>query len=488
MDYFDALWGNYIYGSLLYSRVMSLLNFNLMCIIRLSHTLARWTLHQYGPLCVSKPVRVDALATANVFCLAAGDAFSAAVGSSAGGRSTLFTWGDNCRGQLGRSTGGGTVDKFVGFVKLPAAPMAQNGDANSSGKPRGSDSNGAHEEVNNSEKISMVACGAEHMVVLTRSGAVFAVGANDEGQLGTGDPKERAAKLQAKEKPVTKYTSSFSSSRRFTAGAELTDPAPTCVAFFLQQSVVVTWIAAGGNATAALGMCFSPTGSLFDASPKKKSHQTSKKSSSKVEPPRTPKSQLWTWGSNAAGQLGCGRVEVKRQWEPGTVSIDGGPNTRVISVAMGEDHAVALVTEEVEELEEEKEEEASDLADFKEDEEGEDEDDQGDRDGTSKEGENREVDHETTGKSAGWHRRRRAREAEAAAAAASETRAAEAAQAAGGSEGNIDEPFVKRSNGVVQGRVLSWGRSAAGRLGVGDPEKYAIFAHVYVVCICICAC
>lgn len=422
-------------------------------------------------------MRVDALATANVFCLAAGDAFSVAVGSSAGGRSTLFTWGDNCRGQLGRSTGGGTVDKFVGFVKLPAVPMAQNGEVSSSGKTSGSDSNSAQEEVNNSEKISMVACGAEHMVVLSRSGAVFAVGANDEGQLGTGDPKERAAKIQANEKPVTKYTSSFSDSRRVAAAAEPTDPAPTCVAFFLQQSVVVTWIAAGGNATAALGMCFSPTGSLFDNSPTKKTHQTSKKSSSKVKPPRTPKSQLWTWGSNAAGQLGCGRVEVKRQWEPGTVSIDGGPNTRVISVAMGEDHAVALVTEEVEELEEE---EVSDSAEFKEDEEGEDEDDQEGQDGNSKEGGDGDDDHATSSKSAGWHRRRRAREAEAAAAAASDKRAAAAAPAGGGSEGYSDEPFVKRSNGVIRGRVLSWGRSAAGRLGVGDPEKYAIIAHVYV--------
>ena len=358
------------------------------------------------------------------------------------------------------------VDKFVGFVKLPAAPMApsQNSDVSSNGgTTSSSDKNGTQEVANNSEKISMVACGAEHMVVLTRSGAVYAVGANDEGQLGTGDPKERAAKQRANEKPASKYTSSFSNSRRVTAETEPTDPAPTRVAFFLQQSVIVTWIAAGGNATAALGMCFSPTGSLFDDSPKKTSQQTRRKASSKAEPPRTPRSQLWTWGSNAAGQLGCGRVEVKRQWEPGTVSIDGGPNTRVISVAMGEDHAVALVTEEIDTLIED----GSDAAEFKEDEESEDESEQKGEGGTSMEGGEDGKDHETSSKSAGWHRRRRAREA-AEAAVASEKRAA---QAAGGSEGSSEEPFVKRSNGVVQGRVLTWGRSAAGRLGVGDPEK-----------------
>jgi len=357
------------------------------------------------------------------------------------------------------------VDKFVGFVKLPAAPMApsQNSDVSSNGgTTSSSDRNGAQEVANNSEKISMVACGAEHMVVLTRSGAVYAVGANDEGQLGTGDPKERAAKQRANEKPASKYTSSFSNSRRVTAETEPTDPAPTRVAFFLQQSVIVTWIAAGGNATAALGMCFSPTGSLFDDSPKKTSQQTRRKASSKAEPPRTPRSQLWTWGSNAAGQLGCGRVEVKRQWEPGTVSIDGGPNTRVISVAMGEDHAVALVTEELENLAEE-----SNSVEFKEDEESEDESEQEGEGGKSKEG---GEDQETSSKSADWHRRRRAREP-AEAAAASEKHAAEAARAAGGSEGSSEDPFVKRSNGVVQGRVLTWGRSAAGRLGVGDPEK-----------------
>jgi alpha-tubulin suppressor-like RCC1 family protein len=357
------------------------------------------------------------------------------------------------------------VDKFVGFVKLPAAPMApsQNSDVSSNGgTTSSSDRNGAQEVANNSEKISMVACGAEHMVVLTRSGAVYAVGANDEGQLGTGDPKERAAKQRANEKPASKYTSSFSNSRRVTAETEPTDPAPTRVAFFLQQSVIVTWIAAGGNATAALGMCFSPTGSLFDDSPKKTSQQTRRKASSKAEPPRTPRSQLWTWGSNAAGQLGCGRVEVKRQWEPGTVSIDGGPNTRVISVAMGEDHAVALVTEELENLAEE-----SNSVEFKEDEESEDESEQEGEGGKSKEG---GEDQETSSKSADWHRRRRAREP-AEAAAASEKHAAEAARAAGGSESSSEDPFVKRSNGVVQGRVLTWGRSAAGRLGVGDPEK-----------------
>ena len=357
------------------------------------------------------------------------------------------------------------VDKFVGFVKLPAAPMApsQNSDVSSNGgTTSSSDKNGTQEVANNSEKISMVACGAEHMVVLTRSGAVYAVGANDEGQLGTGDPKERAAKQRANEKPASKYTSSFSNSRRVTAETEPTDPAPTRVAFFLQQSVIVTWIAAGGNATAALGMCFSPTGSLFDDSPKKTSQQTRRKASSKAEPPRTPRSQLWTWGSNAAGQLGCGRVEVKRQWEPGTVSIDGGPNTRVISVAMGEDHAVALVTEELENLAEE-----SNSVEFKEDEESEDESEQEGEGGKSKEG---GEDQETSSKSADWHRRRRAREP-AEAAAASEKHAAEAARAAGGSESSSEDPFVKRSNGVVQGRVLTWGRSAAGRLGVGDPEK-----------------
>jgi hypothetical protein len=153
---------------------------------------------------------------------------------------------------------------------------------------------------------------------------------------------------------------------------------------------------------------------------------------------------------------------VKRQWEPGTVSIDGGPNTRVISVAMGEDHAVALVTEELENLAEE-----SNSVEFKEDEESEDESEQEGEGGKSKEG---GEDQETSSKSADWHRRRRAREP-AEAAAASEKHAAEAARAAGGSESSSEDPFVKRSNGVVQGRVLTWGRSAAGRLGVGDPEK-----------------
>lgn len=108
----------------------------------------------------SRPTRIEYFQAHTISDVSAGERFSAAV--SADG--ALFTWGANEHGQLGLGNWGESRAK-PGRVGLG--------------------------EALEREHVLRVACGAAHLLALTRSGAVFAVGDGTSGQLGKGDRERR---------------------------------------------------------------------------------------------------------------------------------------------------------------------------------------------------------------------------------------------------------------------------------------------------------
>jgi ubiquitin-protein ligase E3 A/E3 ubiquitin-protein ligase HERC4 len=122
-----------------------------------------WGSNSHGQLAhgsTSRPTRVDAFQAFTLCDIGAGDRFSAAVSSDG----ALFTWGANDSGQLGLGNVGENRQR-PGRVGLG--------------------------ESLEREHVLRVACGAAHLLALTRSGAVFAVGDGTSGQLGKGDRERR---------------------------------------------------------------------------------------------------------------------------------------------------------------------------------------------------------------------------------------------------------------------------------------------------------
>ena len=113
--------------------------------------------HNQGSSTLRVPRLVKSLGTVRVAAVSAGLYHSAAL--TAGGQ--LYTWGANSKGQLGLGTSSDMVFSPTLVSSLAGVPLAG------------------------------VACGGNHTLVVTLSGAVFAFGSNNHGQLGLGDLTDR---------------------------------------------------------------------------------------------------------------------------------------------------------------------------------------------------------------------------------------------------------------------------------------------------------
>eukprot|EP00092_Neocalanus_flemingeri_P033110 GFUD01036005.1.p1 GENE.GFUD01036005.1~~GFUD01036005.1.p1 ORF type:complete len:1046 (+),score=311.60 GFUD01036005.1:157-3294(+) len=113
--------------------------------------------HNQGSTTLRVPRLIKSLGTMKVTAVAAGLYHSAAL--TAGGQ--LYTWGANAKGQLGLGRDTDMVFSPTLVESLASVPLAG------------------------------VACGGNHTLVVTRSGAVFAWGSNNHGQLGLGDLTDR---------------------------------------------------------------------------------------------------------------------------------------------------------------------------------------------------------------------------------------------------------------------------------------------------------
>ena len=103
------------------------------------------------------PRLVKGLATMKVTQVSAGMYHSCALTASG----QLYTWGNNSKGQLGLGRNSDMVFSPSLVESLTGVPVAG------------------------------VTCGGNHTLVVTRSGAVYAWGSNNHGQLGLGDTKDR---------------------------------------------------------------------------------------------------------------------------------------------------------------------------------------------------------------------------------------------------------------------------------------------------------
>ena len=106
---------------------------------------------------------IRGLGAVSVVQIACGDNHSMAL--TRGGK--LFSWGDNQHGQLGH----GNLDKIV-----QPQPI----------------------ECLNSLPIRHIACGGQHSFLVSNSGAVYAWGKNNKGQLGLGDTDDRMFPTQVR--------------------------------------------------------------------------------------------------------------------------------------------------------------------------------------------------------------------------------------------------------------------------------------------------
>merc|ERR1719278_1699662 len=113
--------------------------------------------HNQGSNVLRVPRLLKGLATMKVTAVSAGMYHSCALSASG----QLYTWGNNSKGQLGLGRNSDMVFSPTLVESLAGVPVAG------------------------------VACGGNHTLVVTRSGAVFAWGSNNHGQLGLGDTTDR---------------------------------------------------------------------------------------------------------------------------------------------------------------------------------------------------------------------------------------------------------------------------------------------------------
>ena len=277
--------------------------------------------------------------------IAAGDAHTLCV--SAGGR--LFGWGNNEDGQLGVGDKENRVvpTLITGLLKTKTvvqvtagwqhtACLTEDGllyvcGQGNSGRLGVGDTEGrvvptlVRGELQG-RKVLQVAAGGGHTMCVTEGGAVFAFGYNDIGQLGAGDRENRLVPTllrgELENKSVVQVAAGWSHTV-FVTGSGLVYACgdngngqltgytedrlvPTLVTGQLQGKTAV-YIAAGDQHT----LCITADGSLF------------------------------SWGSNANGQLGVGDTENSHV----PALVTGLQGKRVVHVAAGEHHTICTTAD-----------------------------------------------------------------------------------------------------------------------------------------------
>lgn len=274
---------------------------------------------------------------------------SAGGGTSAGVKmdGTLWTWGAGTYGALGSGgtasrsspqtttlagsdwkevsaanfTGGATSGRSCAAIKIDGSLFTWG--YNASGQL------GAGSTTNRSSPVSIttisnwlhVACGSDHMLAVTGSGQMYTWGLNSSGQLGTGGTSNRSS-------PGTIAGNTFDWIKVSAGGASS--------AAIKNDGSLWTW---GGNTLGKLGdnstaAKSSPVSVSGGGSTWEKVSMGSGSHCVAVKVDGT----LWTWGSNSLGQLGNGATTASRS-SPGTVS---GGGTDWKDVSAGGDHSVAV--------------------------------------------------------------------------------------------------------------------------------------------------
>jgi alpha-tubulin suppressor-like RCC1 family protein len=251
--------------------------------VRADGTLWAWGLNQNGQLglgnTLNKAVPTQVGAAKDWDKVAAGKSHSLAISKTG----VLFAWGANFNGQLGDDT---TVDKLVP-TKI-AAPVGW----------------------------KSVSAGTAHSVgVLTTDGALYAWGANESGQLGTGG-------LAGVKKPTRIGTESWvlataggnhslairGDTALFAWGAndagQLGNDSFANVTNPVRIGTDINWVNVAGGSSHSLGVKLDGT--------------------------------LWSWGSNSDGQLGSGTLNDRR------VPVQVGTAALWSSVSAGLHHSVGV--------------------------------------------------------------------------------------------------------------------------------------------------
>jgi alpha-tubulin suppressor-like RCC1 family protein len=233
--------------------------------------------------------------------VAAGQRHSIGLRSS-GGQTTLWAWGDNAYGQLG-----------LGTMGVPVLVPTQDGTGSGSwsGIPGVS---------------GLVAAGCFHTLALRSNGALFAWGANDFGQLGSGTagaPQAQPAQVD----PVFLYTQ-VAAGCTHSLGVRTTGAAVAWGDNSMGQLGNGTYTAAN-----VPGAVMTLTGNVAGVA----AGENYSLAIYQNPPPST--NQLWAWGYNLYGQLGDGTTTSY------TVPTMVRGATNWLRVAAGQSHSMGVRTD-----------------------------------------------------------------------------------------------------------------------------------------------
>eukprot|EP00929_Paragymnodinium_shiwhaense_P038697 TRINITY_DN20421_c0_g1_i1.p1 TRINITY_DN20421_c0_g1~~TRINITY_DN20421_c0_g1_i1.p1 ORF type:complete len:1234 (+),score=284.39 TRINITY_DN20421_c0_g1_i1:167-3868(+) len=184
--------------------------------------------------------------------------------------------------------------------------------------------------------VRFVICGAQHSVIVTDEGRIFTFGDNSHGQLGLGDAK---VKFKDVPQPLDKFTHQAGRCRLLAAGDN------HCVAVTVTGRVY-SW---GANADGQLGT--GKVGDAFEPQPILELPQEPNITSLACGTRHTvcvcrAGSQVWAWGSNVQGQLGVGAAsygEGQQRKVPSLVqTLSNKHNMVIVQVAAAACHTLAL--------------------------------------------------------------------------------------------------------------------------------------------------
>jgi alpha-tubulin suppressor-like RCC1 family protein len=251
-----------------------------------------------------------------------------------GGAGTAYSWGNNSTGQLGQ---GGDTNSLV---PKRVAKLARD--------------------------VEQMSAGTDGSLALTRDGAVWSWGGNDQGQLGTGNQTDSSTPVAVKQ----------SSGHGQLTGIREVVSANVASMALTRDGHVLTW---GDNIWAQIGngQLTGPQNCQVNGSPAGPSNVCSKLPVTVVGPSGTGKlsrivaiaassdddlalrsdGTVWTWGINVAGQLGIGTNTGPQSCKPYTnyaavgcsskpVQVKGPGGTgvldHIVAVTGGSDFDIAL--------------------------------------------------------------------------------------------------------------------------------------------------
>ncbi|MCL1885126.1 MAG: stalk domain-containing protein [Defluviitaleaceae bacterium] len=231
------------------------------------------------------------------FGISAGSSHAAAIRGSDNG--TLWAWGGNTHGQLGDNTNlGAAWPVAVGESMIFGGILIEPG-----------------REV---RSWSKVAVGGGHTMAIQDNGALWAMGANVDGQLGDGTTRERNWPVQ-----IGQYSWKYVAANTFHTAA------------IREDGTLWTW---GRNSHGQLGNG-TETASYQPIQVGTDNNWVSVSLGSNHTVAIKSDGSLWAWGSNARGQLGDGTMTNS------SLPVRIGTDSNWASVSAGGSHTVAIRTD-----------------------------------------------------------------------------------------------------------------------------------------------